>query len=331
MAGPLMMLTAALLAAPVPGPVRILFDTDLGNDIDDALALAMCHTLADRGECELLAVTLTKDNPLAGPAADLINRFYGRPVPVGVCRSGVTPEEHTYLRPLVECGLPYELRDGRDAPDAVPLLRRLLAAQPDDSVAAVQIGFSTNLSDLLRSAPDEHSPLAGVDLVRQKVRLLSLMGGIFDPAQQRAGYGEYNLKMDLPSAQALLAAWPTQIVVSGYEIGSALLYPARSIEQDYQWAPVHPVVVGYRHYIPMPYDRPTWDLTSLLHAVRPDHGYFDVSPPGVITIDERAVTHFQGDPAGRHRYLLLRPSQQARVLEALQLLSSQPLRSVRVP
>ncbi|MEI9971233.1 MAG: hypothetical protein WDO73_03780 [Ignavibacteriota bacterium] len=30
-----------------------------GNDIDDALALAMLHSLTDRGECELIGVTLT--------------------------------------------------------------------------------------------------------------------------------------------------------------------------------------------------------------------------------------------------------------------------------
>jgi inosine-uridine nucleoside N-ribohydrolase len=45
--------------------VRIVFDTDMGNDIDDAVALAVLHALESRGEAKLLAVTLTKDNPLA--------------------------------------------------------------------------------------------------------------------------------------------------------------------------------------------------------------------------------------------------------------------------
>jgi hypothetical protein len=34
--------------------VRLVFDTDLGNDVDDAMALCMIHALADRGECQLL-------------------------------------------------------------------------------------------------------------------------------------------------------------------------------------------------------------------------------------------------------------------------------------
>ena len=31
----------------------------------------------------------------------------------------------------------------------------------------------------------------------------------------------------------------------------------------------------------MPYDRPTWDLTSVLYAVRPEGGYFGVCRPVV--------------------------------------------------
>ena len=41
-------------------PVRVIFDTDMGNDIDDAVALAMLHSFVSRGEAELLAVTVTK-------------------------------------------------------------------------------------------------------------------------------------------------------------------------------------------------------------------------------------------------------------------------------
>ena len=47
-------------------PVRLVFDTDIGNDVDDVLALGMIHSLQSRGHCELLAVTVTKDNAKAG-------------------------------------------------------------------------------------------------------------------------------------------------------------------------------------------------------------------------------------------------------------------------
>ena len=43
-------------------PARVIFDTDIGNDIDDGLAMAMLHSFESRGEIRLLAVTITKDN-----------------------------------------------------------------------------------------------------------------------------------------------------------------------------------------------------------------------------------------------------------------------------
>src|ERR1019366_4089082 len=62
----------------------VVFDTDMGNDIDDALALAMLHALSDRGECELIGVTLTNAHPAAVPYIRMLNRFYGRgDLPVG--------------------------------------------------------------------------------------------------------------------------------------------------------------------------------------------------------------------------------------------------------
>src|SRR5689334_9393496 len=77
---------------PAPTPQRVIFDTDMGNDVDDALALAVLHALESRGECRLLAVTVTKDEPYAAPYVDVVNTFYGRPdIPIGVVRGGVTP------------------------------------------------------------------------------------------------------------------------------------------------------------------------------------------------------------------------------------------------
>ena len=65
-------------------PVKIIFDTDVGNDVDDVLALSVLHSLQSRGECELLAVTITKPDELAGPFVDALNTFYGRPkIPLG--------------------------------------------------------------------------------------------------------------------------------------------------------------------------------------------------------------------------------------------------------
>jgi inosine-uridine nucleoside N-ribohydrolase len=212
------------------------------------------------------------------------------------------------------------LKDGDKLADAVTVLRRALAAEKDSSVVIAQVGFSSNLAALLASAPDSASPLPGVKLVAQKVKLLSAMAGHFPK-----GSPEYNVKIDIPAAKKIVAEWPTPVVFSGFEIGQDLLFPAASIEHDFAWVGNHPVADAYRAYKAMPYDRPTWDLTAVLYGIRPDRKYFSLSPSGRVTIDDKGETTFTATADGQHRYLILAPEQKSRALETLILLSTQPL------
>jgi hypothetical protein len=53
---------------------------------------------------------VTKDHELAGPFADLVNTFYGRPkIPVGVVRKGVTRDEGKFLGMAREAAYPHAL------------------------------------------------------------------------------------------------------------------------------------------------------------------------------------------------------------------------------
>ena len=311
-------------------PVRLIFDTDIGNDVDDVLALGVIHSLQTRGHCELLAVTVTKDNPKAAAFVDAVNTFYGRPdVPIGAVRNGVTPQEGKFLK-LADAKddgkvrYPHDLVSGQDAPEAVSLLRQILARQPDHSVALAQVGFFTNYCRLLQSPADEHSPLTGRELIAQKVQLLSIMAGSFQTIRDGNHYIEYNVKMDIPSAKLLAEQWPTPIVWSGFEIGITAAYPATSIERDYEYVAHHPLKEAYYLYNPPPHDRPTWDLTSVLYAVCPDRDYFALSAPGAVEVEDDGFTRFTPKQGGRDRFLILDEVRTARVREALVQLSSQP-------
>lgn len=310
-------------------PVPLIYDTDMGNDIDDALALAVIHALESRGECKLIGVTLTKDNRWAAPYVDLVNTFYGRgDIPIGAVRGGKEPGDGDYIRAVAEKKAPdggplypRDLTDGRNAPEAVELLRRLLAAQPDGSVVIAQVGFSTNLARLLDSKPDSHSPLAGRELAAKKVRMLAVMGGAFPSVM-----AEYNIKIDQPASAKLFAEWPTPIEVSGFEIGETILYSAASIENDFRYVEHHPVADAYRHYKKMPYDRETWDLTAVLQAIRPGRDYFGLSRPGTIRVDGQSLTHFLPSEQGKHRFLTVTEEQRIRVRATLEQLASEPPR-----
>ncbi len=242
---------------------------------------------------------------------------------------GLFPDIDQHLTPLSQqdngrLRFPHDLMTGRSAPSATSVLRTALAGQPDGSVVVVQVGFSTNLARLLDTPPDAASPLPGEALVRKKVKQLSLMAGAFRPIEGNARYLEYNVVKDVPSCRALAARWPTPMVWSGFEIGIALPYPAASIEHDFRYVAHHPVAEAYIRYIPPPHERPSWDLTSVLYAVLPDRGYFDLSPPGTVTVEPDGFTRFAPEPGGRHRYLVLQPDQRPRVREAEAQLASQP-------
>jgi enterochelin esterase family protein len=311
-------------------PVDLIFDTDIGNDVDDVLALGMIHALVSREECNLLAVTISKDCPQAAAYTDAVNTFYGRgDTPIGIVHNGTTPAPGKFL-PLAsrmtdsgELIYPHDL-DGRQAPDAVAVLREVLASRPDHSVVIAQVGFSTNLVRLLDSPPDAISPLCGRDLAAQKVRLLSVMAGAFQPINGNR-HLEYNVVQDIAAAKKLATEWPTEILYSGFEIGLAMPYPARSILEDYAWQPNHILAASYIAYEPPPHNRPTWDLTSVLAVVRPSHGYFGMSEPGRVIVEDDGGTRFEAAANGPHRYLTVDPTQISRGVEAFVNLCSQPV------
>jgi inosine-uridine nucleoside N-ribohydrolase len=320
-------------------PVKLIFDTDMGNDIDDLMALSMIHSLVERGSCELLAVTITKDHPQAAEFVDAVNTFYGNgDIPIGVVRNGKAPEPGKFnllasaTNPDGTLRYPHDLKSGQDAPEAVDLVRSILASQPDASVTLCQVGFFTNFSRLIDSPPDKHSPLTGRELITKKVKLLSIMAGAFQTVHWDSRHLEYNVVIDVPAAQSLARHWPTDIVWSGFEIGVAAAFPHQSIEQDLNYVPHHPLKEGYILYQPPPHDRPTWDPTAVLFAVNPTRGYFVLSPPGSVTVEDNGATWFRPNSQGhgRDRFLVLTPELTQRVREAIVLLSCEPPSRLKV-
>lgn len=310
--------------------LSIIFETDMGNDVDDALALDMLYKYVEAGRINLLALSTNKKSEYSAGYLDIMNTWYGHadiPIAVGVNCSDADGNQDKFIRAACELE-----KDGKPAFErttkaygqyvkSVPLYRKLLAAQPDASVVIISVGFSTNLAQLLDSPADSYSPLTGKELVAKKVILLSTMMGNFEDSN----FDEYNVKCDIPAAQKVISEWPTEIVASPFEVGNAILYPASSIENDFKWADPHPLVVGYVNYLPMPYDRQTWDLTSVLYVTEKDKDFFGSSGPGTITITDKGITLFTPDPKGRHSYLTVTPEQAARVqARFIELITKRP-------
>ncbi|WP_418992255.1 nucleoside hydrolase [Alistipes sp.] len=305
-AAALCLLCGAGCAAPeaAPAPLNVIFDTDMGNDIDDALALDMLYKYADEGRVRLLGITSCKEEPQSVKYLDVMNTFYGYPdLPIGRITEGAPCDRIDSFTRQIAADTSYarSVADYAKLPESVSLLRRLLAGQPDGETVLIAVGFSTNLARLLASAPDSFSPLAGRELVRRKVRHLYLMAGDFrEPAPDLA---EYNVRIDRDAARTVFDEWPTPLTASPFEVGTEICYPVESILRDFGYARKHPLAEAYKVYKPMPYDRPMWDPSAVLFAVEPEAGCFTPSVPGRIRVGEDSQTRFEADPAGTHRYL----------------------------
>lgn len=294
---------------------KIIFDTDIGGDCDDAGALAMLHRLCDKGEAELLAVTHCYGGAYFAGCIDAINRFYGRSVPIGVNYDMPVEGRGVYAAELCEKfpnAYPTEAYGKRDVLlDSVELIRRTLAASEDNSITLVVTGALTTMARLALSEGDGISELTGKELIRKKIARTVVMGGRFFeswpmtiyPDGNAAGTPvtcEWNITAGTPyAARTACDEWQGELVFSSYEIGSYIKtmvgYPSRARSGD-PVAHAYTVHNGGR-------GRMSWDHTAMLEAVRPGK-YWRYHEYGRIRVDDALVTRFENDGERRHTYLL---------------------------
>ena len=152
---------AAEPAVQKHAPAPVIFDTDIGTDIDDAYALA---ALIHRPELQVLGVTTVSGDAVARArlAAKLLAVAGGRwlSLPVYAGTSGSTQ----YMKQV-------EWANGFTAPDlhesgGVEFMRREIDARPGE-VTIIAVGELTNVAALLDSDPR----------IAKKIRAIALMGG----------------------------------------------------------------------------------------------------------------------------------------------------------
>jgi hypothetical protein len=303
-------------------PVGVIFDSAMGEDIGEALALALLFGLDGKQECRVVGMAVSKSNIQSAALVETIARFYagtvsasfaamGRTLPVGMYEKGLLPDSSAMLtaplsrlnakgEPLYNHGI-HKLVDTAD-PNAV--LRNALTGQHDGNAVVLITGPATNFAGVL-SLPD------GKGWIERKVRSLVVAEG--------------HLEADVPAARKLFAEWPTPVVVVGREVGEALRFPGDSIERDFAWSTTHPIVDAYRAAGTMPYDAPAHAMAAALHAIRADKAYFQLSDPGTFEVSsDGKLTLVPG--AGSHRRLLVDPEKKEEVIRTfVELASAKPV------
>jgi purine nucleosidase len=171
------------------GGKPVIFDTDIGTDIDDAYALA---ALIQRPELDLLGVTTVSSDAVARArlAAKLLHVAGGKWADVPVYAGISTATQ--YMKQV-------EWADGFTSPSlhadgGVEFMRRQINARPGE-ITLIAVGELTNMAALLNSEPG----------IGKKIRAIALMGG----AVYR-GYAagskpepEWNIKSNAAAAQTV--------------------------------------------------------------------------------------------------------------------------------
>lgn len=178
--------------------VKVLLDTDIGSDIDDAICLSY---LLGQPKCELVGITTVSGQPrLRAALADAVCRAAGRtdiPVHAGTehAMMGSTPQadvpQAAALQRLDHRG------PGHFPPNtAVTFLRDVIEANPGE-VWLLTIGPMTNAGLLFATYPQAASRLAGI----------MIMGGAYATSLWVGGGQEWNSYCD-PTAAAIVYRTP---------------------------------------------------------------------------------------------------------------------------
>jgi hypothetical protein len=287
-------------------PLGVVYNTSM-NRPDAALTLALLYGLAGKREARIGSVCINGAGLGAAIFCDLVSAFYttgprrnaNEVLPTGLAAETPLPADP----PLVKAAVDRRNDKGE------PQYPRNIAAISDTSVAQAVLrnGVIYNAEAVVvLSAPATYLAktfdIQGTkELYQKRVKMLMIV--------------DSGTAQDVPALRRLLAEWPSPIVFCGKEMGTALRFPAASIETGFAWAPANPIVDAYRAFQPMPYDAPLWDMPALLHAVHPDQGFFETDAGAIQITDDGAMKFAPG--SGNHHALRLDPAKKDKVMQTL--------------
>jgi len=245
--------------------MKIIIDTDICGDCDDVGALTIANQFVNAGKAELLAVTQCTMAEYGASCIHAINDVYGNGgIPVGkfngTCKTAAICDPNgctVYNKAVSET---YYNGTYPACGEAIDVLRKALAGS-DEKVTVITIGGLTNIDNLLKSKPDSNSPLAGMDLVKQKVDRIVMMAGCFDGRDDDL-FAEWNIRADIEAAASVADNSPVPLAFCGFEIGDMVITGTCLKTLDEK----HPSRMGYDLF-GCPDGRCSWDLVTVVYAV----------------------------------------------------------------
>ena len=209
---------------------KVLLDTDIGSDVDDAVALAY---LLSHPDCELLGITtVTGEADKRAALASVLCKAAGKDIPI--FPGADHPMQGPQRQPIAQQAAalprwPHETNFPKG--QAVDFLANTIRAYPGE-VALLTIGPLTNAGLLFSEHPDIPKLLAG----------LVMMGGNFDETGPEAGRIEWNVAGD-PLASDI--TYRTQVRLHrslGLNVTQRVMMSADEVRQRFKASLLRPVL-----------------------------------------------------------------------------------------
>lgn len=250
---------------------KIIFDTDMGSDCDDAGALAVLHKLADKEEIEILGVIFSSNaNPYGIGVCAAINQYYGRPdIPLGqyqgIALIGDPNDSYSRYIALAQTQYGHQISD--KASRLVSTYKKILEVEPDGSVTIITVGHPVGLFYLMNDSE-------GKILVEKKVKKWIAMTHTDTTPQNDWNFGKNGTA---PYIAGLLKIWPTEIYFSG--AGKDIITGNVKLPKTSSSNPVKKAYELWGNNA-LKNGRSSWDQIAVLFAARPQ--YFNVHPGKLI-------------------------------------------------
>lgn len=209
---------------------KILLDTDIGTDVDDAVALAylLCHP-----DCELLGITtVTGEAEKRASLASVLCQAAGKDVPIFPgAETPMRGEQRQRIAQQAEVLPRWPHQADFLKGQAVDFLANTIRAHPGE-VTLLTVGPLTNAGLLFSEHPDVPGLLAG----------LVLMGGNFDETGSEAGRIEWNIAGDLQASEITYRA-PVHLHRSlGLNVTQKVMMSADEVREKFTAPLMRPVL-----------------------------------------------------------------------------------------
>lgn len=271
---------------------KILLDTDIGMDVDDAVCLAY---LLAHPRCDLVGITtVTGEAEKRAMLASAICRAAGRDVPIfpGADNPLIVPQKQKEA-PQAAALLRWDHQRHFPRGMAVEFMRQSIRAHPGE-VWLLAIGPLTNLGLLFSVDPEIPALLKGV----------VLMGGYYFQRLENTNPIEWNISGDPHAAEIVFRARPPLHRAIGLDVTTRVVMEAAAVRENFKAPLLQPVLDMAEIWFAGYYPSITFhDPLAAATIFDPELCRFAAGNVG-IELDEpkqRGLTRWQAGAAGPHQ------------------------------